>query len=220
VDVRELLATSRHALLVVDRTGVAHYANAAAAELLDLRPEQMVGRALLDDVHPLHRRAARTMLESVDDSTRQEVELRLAGEPERWILLRGVPVPGGELVQLAVTDVTDRRRDARRLRLSEQRFRAAFTASAVAMALLDARGRFVHANEAFAALVGRPVSWFAGRTSDGITVAQDRPLARRVAAEIRAWGAVRSPSATCTWTGAWCTPSSPASRCPPRTATS
>ena len=71
------------------------------------------------------------------------------------VLVSGYPLPGGDESVEFTLDITDRKAAEAALSESEQRFRAVFEEALVGIALTDLRtGRFIEANERYAAIIG------------------------------------------------------------------
>lgn len=141
-----------HAVVVIGPAGLIVYANAAAEQLVS--DGGLVGRDPRELVAPVHRTRAARLLAGLRDMPGVPARLRMAGPDERWVAVHASPGPEGVLV-LSLTDVTDQTLGRRRLRRSEQRFRAAFEAAAHGSALVDDRGHILTVNAALAALLGR-----------------------------------------------------------------
>ena len=186
MDADALIATSPHGVFVVGRDSVVVFANAAAVTLAGLGDvASLIGRSLIKDVHPDHTLQARSLLTGVGEGGgSRPVYLRLERDDEQWIAVRATAVPDSDLVQLAIVDVTEQRRSARRLRMSEQRFRAAFDSSQIGMALVDGQREYLLVNNALATMLGRPVAWFAGRTVDDVTLPEDLQINLEIARQM------------------------------------
>ena len=203
MDAAALLDTSPHAVLVLDPAGLVTYANTSACQLLGRTCGDTVGVALVQLVDGAHRRRVERLLAAVlGGSPGGPVHVRMGGPAERWISVRAVPAAEGG-AQLGLADVTDRAEADRRLRRSEQRFRAAFEASPTATAIVDEDARFLRVNRALAELTGRPLEWFPGRSADEVTLPDDLDvnvtMARRLqdeASPVRATKRYQRPDGT------------------------
>ncbi len=108
--------------VVVHVRGIIRYANRRAAEYVGLAsPEQLVGRSVLEFVHPEDRERVRARWDRIDTSggpvPAAEIRIVRADGIERWIETRATPVVdrGEAAVLLVATDITDRRRSEERL---------------------------------------------------------------------------------------------------------
>jgi len=75
-------------------------------------------------------------------------------DTQRWIDLSTNPLRNTEGRLFTVRDVTEQRRYEEQLRESESRFRGAFRASAVGMAIVSREGQFVDVNDSLCRIVG------------------------------------------------------------------
>ena len=103
------------------------------------------------EVASVIRAAHRKALQS-DEVVEVEFALQVQGE-QREYEARMVRRDDGAIVTI-VRNVTERRRSARKLRESEERFRAAFEHSAIGMALVSLEGRWLQANAANCKMLG------------------------------------------------------------------
>ena len=170
-------AELRHRLLADNATdtilafgpdGRITYASPACAELIGMDPEEIVGHEPRDFVHPDDRRAvtaARTRVTDQGETITVTSRLRHAEGHYVWIEARvrrvldedGMPIEG----QAIVRDVSERvaaeaalRESVERIAAAEQRFRTAFEAAPIGMALSDLDGRFIQVNDALCAITG------------------------------------------------------------------
>jgi len=92
----------------------------------------------------------------------------------------------GRAVKLAlVNDVTERRKAENELRRSEELFRGMFESTSAGVSLIDASGRFVSCNPAFAAMIGRSVEEVVRLTPSAITHPDDLPGQLALMAEVQ-----------------------------------
>ncbi len=152
MDASAVLRDLPHPVLVIAADGRIAYANEAAGALLP--GPALPGRDPLDLFAPMHRTRAARVLLAARHQPGCTLRLRMAGRTERWLAVAGTPGPEGSIV-LSVTDVTGQVLARRRLRHSEQRFRAAFEVAAHGAALVDGSGRILTVNGSLAELLGR-----------------------------------------------------------------
>lgn len=158
---RALAQTSPSAVTVVAADGRITYANAQSAQLFGVENERaMVGRLALDFIpggdQEMSRQWFRNVLQHGPPTTGETIVLERA-DAQRLIVEchAGVLTFNGEpAVQLEMRDVSAQSAALKELRQSEQRFRAIFDHSPVAMALSDEDGLWVEVNDAFAQLIG------------------------------------------------------------------
>ncbi|HJW44079.1 MAG TPA: ATP-binding protein [Geothrix sp.] len=112
-----LLFDSSPAPLVIHRAGRILHANAAASHLLEAaEPRELIGREVLELVHPGHREPSRRRTEEVPQGGRptpsvEELFITLKGR-EVWAEVQSVPLdlPGGPAVLMFAQDLTERRK--------------------------------------------------------------------------------------------------------------
>jgi diguanylate cyclase (GGDEF)-like protein/PAS domain S-box-containing protein len=171
-------AELRHRLLADNATdtilafgpdGVITYVSPASNELIGHPPEQILGRQPRDFVHPDDRHeVTRARGRVTDEGGTITVTSRLRHREGHyvWIEARvrrvhdpetGLPIEG----QAIVRDVSERvaaeaalRESVERIAAAEQRFRTAFEAAPIGMALSDLDGRFIQVNDALCAITG------------------------------------------------------------------
>lgn len=156
-------------ILVFDVDGTITYASPACRELLGYEPDEVVGRKPRELVHPDDRDdviGVRTQVTehggtiTVTSRARHrdghyvwvEARVRRVMDPETGAVREG---------QAIVRDVTERvaaeaaqRESVERIAAAEQRFRTAFEAAPIGMALSDLDGRFIQVNDALCAITG------------------------------------------------------------------
>ncbi|MCC3158969.1 PAS domain-containing protein [Hymenobacter sp. 15J16-1T3B] len=152
----------------VERLPVAHctlspdstitYLNHWAAELLEHRAEDLLGRPFLLLVEPDQRLACAGRLSALLHAERpaaHEETLQLPSGPRRVLLQAGAATDGAghACCQLVLFDVTQAQREAQALAASERKFRQLFEQSTDAAALLQ-NERFVDCNAAVLRLLG------------------------------------------------------------------
>jgi diguanylate cyclase (GGDEF)-like protein/PAS domain S-box-containing protein len=168
---RLLADNATDTILAFGADGRITYVSPACGELIGYPPEEIVGRQPRAFVHPDDRRevnAARTRVTESDRGGTITVTSRLRHREGHyvWIEARvrrvldpetGIPVEG----QAIVRDVSERvaaeaalRESVERIAAAEQRFRTAFEAAPIGMALSDLDGRFIQVNDALCAITG------------------------------------------------------------------
>jgi len=171
-------AELRHRLLADNATdtilafgpdGAISYVSPACGELIGFAPEEVVGRRPGTFVHPEDRRevrAAAARMAQGGGTVTVTSRLRHREGHYVWIEARvrrvldaetGLPVES----QAIVRDVSERvaaeaalRESVERIAAAEQRFRTAFEAAPIGMALSDLDGRFIQVNDALCAITG------------------------------------------------------------------
>jgi PAS domain S-box-containing protein len=106
-----------------------------------------------------------------------ECRLRRGDGIYRWWLIRGEPLIDANGVILkwfgTCTDIHDLKEAEAQLRESEERFRGAFENSAIGMALVSLKGRFMRVNGALCGIVGRTAEELLDCTFQDITYPAD-----------------------------------------------
>ena len=166
---RLLADNATDTILAFGRDGRITYVSPASNELIGYSPEEIVGREPREFVHADDRHAvtrARARIGADDETITVTSRLRHREGHYVWIEARvrrlldpetGVPVEG----QAIVRDVSERvaaeaalRESVERIAAAEQRFRTAFEAAPIGMALSDLDGRFIQVNDALCAITG------------------------------------------------------------------
>lgn len=142
--------------------GIVHYWNQASEQVYGYSAEEAIGRNLLElIIPPAMRSEVRRAIAAMAESGQ-------ALEPGELTLMRhdgsGVPVFSSHLVlsdqngvpELFCVDIdlTDSKRAAEQLRLSEERFRLSFERSPVGMVMVSTDFHYLKTNEAFCRMIG------------------------------------------------------------------
>jgi PAS domain S-box-containing protein len=143
---RTLIELSPEAL-VVHRDGKIRYVNPAAVRLWGAKTQdQLVGKEMLDLVHPDYRVAAKSRIQAVEKfgasiPLTEVKHVRLDGEVID-VEVTGMPFTfrGETGVQAIVRDVTDRRRGREALRQSETRLRTVIGSASLILFAVDRQG--------------------------------------------------------------------------------
>jgi PAS domain S-box-containing protein len=156
--------------IAVYTDGIIRYANPATLRLLGANvPEEIIGRSMLDFVHPDYRKMV------IERSRQQEKE----GQPspsaeEKFLRLDGRSVDAevmaapfeyqGKKSHLVISrDITERRRAEEALRESEDKFKYVFDHSMIGKSLTMPSGE-IHVNEALCEMLGYTQAELQGKT--------------------------------------------------------
>lgn len=166
--------------IAVHQDGLLVMVNPSAVALMGaVDANAMIGRSILDRIHPDYRAAAV-----------KRIARMLAGEPglypthDRYLRFDGssydvevTAAPfifkGRPAVQVIAIDITERLRTVQALSLSEERFRTAFASSAIGMTINNLEGRWIQVNPAMCEIVGYPESELLGMDFQSITHPDD-----------------------------------------------
>jgi PAS domain S-box-containing protein len=170
---RRLTEKAQVLTMVCDAQGVVGYASPASHRLLGMAPEALLGRRVVDWLHPDDQASAALEFNNVVQGRNTGGEsvyrARHADGSWRHVAALGTnalddPAIGG--VVLNYRDVTEREAAAARLRVSEQQFQHAFAASPDALVISRlADGAYLAVNDTFVRLSGFARNELIGRTS-------------------------------------------------------
>jgi PAS domain S-box-containing protein len=169
---RLLFAEAGEAVLVLDADWRIVSANHAAELMLGHEPAELTGRLLLDLVAPEWRSLGARRLEAVAEPA--PFECALVDCHGFRIPVEIVAAAAGESALAIVRDLLSRARAEVELRESEERFRIAFDAAPIGMALVAVpAGRFLRVNRALCELTGYAEGELLERTFQDITHPDD-----------------------------------------------
>lgn len=187
------LAESMPALVsTADAVGNVTFCNRAFLEYLGISREELEGLQWSDNVHPDDREAVVRQYESAvasGDPATAELRMRRHGGEYRWFLGHLSPIRDGagtavgwvgasvEIQDRKDAEVTAERARAREAELRqkaesrESYYRALFDSSSDAILVADAEGRYIDANRAAGAFVGRAASDLVGMQATELVAA-------------------------------------------------
>ena len=182
---------------MVFQTGPDHllsWVSPSVTRFLGWQPEQMIGHALPEFIHPddfaesIH--ILKEAVESGRLSGRFEYRLATADGQWRWVSVLGQALldDGGNLIGGvdAVRDIEVERASAQALAESEERFRRSMMDAAIGMAMVSPLGQFMRVNPALCRLLGRDESTLASSTWQDITHPDDLDADLDLVAEVLA----------------------------------
>ncbi len=169
---RGLMDSLQEGVLIADSDGRVLDANAAAATILGLSREQLIGGQL--DAHgrgattidgtPFPREDRPSVIAArTGEPASAVVGLRAETSEPLWLRLSANPIPpadgdndepGRPALIMTMVDVTTERLRADELRRSEERFRLTFEDAAIGMAIVSLDGRFLQVNQALVQSLG------------------------------------------------------------------
>ncbi|HET6449037.1 MAG TPA: EAL domain-containing protein [Conexibacter sp.] len=166
---RLLADNATDTILAFDADGRITYVSPASSELVGYAPEEIVGRQPREFVHPDDHHAVTSARARVaEEGGTITVTTRLRHRDGHYVWIEagvrtvldadtGAPIEG----QAIIRDVSERvaaeaalRESVERIAAAEQRFRTAFEAAPIGMALSDLDGRFIQVNDALCAITG------------------------------------------------------------------
>jgi PAS domain S-box-containing protein len=183
-----VMDNAAEAIVTVDQNSVIRSINRSGEAMFGRRAFELVGR----DVATIlavedRRRIARAAVRALDrPGQRFRVNEEATGlRPDGAtfpieISVGGVRLDEDESLLVAVVrDLTERREQERQRAQQEARHVALFAQSPIAICLVAPDGRFLEANPALRAFIGRPESWFLGHDVDDVTHPDDRDRSRQ-----------------------------------------
>jgi PAS domain S-box-containing protein len=158
---RRLVESSPDAI-VVHRKGVITFANSTAAKLVGASdPSELLGRSVLDFVHPDSRPMVVERLQRLHEGRPapliEEKFVRLDGTAvEVEVAATPFMMEGEPAVQIVARDITERRRAEEAIRQSEARKSSMLQSARDGVITIDHEGRFLEFSPAAEAMFGRP----------------------------------------------------------------
>ena len=164
----------------VNQHGIFEYVSPAQERLLGYAPLQVIGKSMLEYVHPDdYARVIAAVQGTIRSAPIGQVEFRCRHTDGHYVWLETV----GKLLfdergatvgaVLNSRDVTERRLAEQRVRESEERFSSAFEFAAIGMALVAPDGRWLRVNRALCTLVGYSREELLAKTFQDITHPDD-----------------------------------------------
>lgn len=156
-----LLADNAPTGIVLHRDGNIFYANRSIANLLGASdPGELIGRNILDLVHPDYRQIVLERARLIREQGQaapllEEKLLRLDGSAVD-VEIAGVPFvsQGKQTVQVIVNDITERKLAEETLRENEERFRSIVENALAGIFTVDNAYRFIYVNDMLCELLG------------------------------------------------------------------
>ena len=190
---------SRDVIIIADFEGKPKYASAATLSMTGWKPEELVNRGSLPNVHPddvLKVEAALRDLMSGMDGARLQCRYRTKSGNYIWTeaslrLIRNPRKGAPSGILSIIRDITESKQAEIQLRDSEQRYRTTFEQAAVGIIHSSFEGKFLRSNSRFAEIIGYPQNEIAGLYFQQITPPADLAACIEVQREIAA-GAIAS----------------------------
>jgi len=187
---RLLAENSSDVVFRASLAGVLEWASPSATEVLGWKPEQVLGRSILDYVVnsdiPADLHITPENRERIDFQGR----IRTAAGPTIWMDISTRPIidEAGRLIGRMgrLRDVQTEHAALEALRNSEQRFRTAMESAPTGMAVVGLDRRFVEVNPALCQLLGRSEQWLLSRSLADVMDPLDDDLDQRLRAQLLA----------------------------------
>ncbi len=188
-----IIESSEDAVIGIDLNNIITTWNEGAATIFGYTAAEMIGASPTRLLPTEEQGTERRVLDKIArGESVQHYEARRRTKDGRaiYISVTASPIknPAGQIVGMAkvARDITDRKRSEEALRLSEERFSAAFEHAPIGVAITSPEGVWLQVNEAFCDLVGYTAAELVGRTFDGITHPADREKSRAQVARMAA----------------------------------
>lgn len=170
---RKLVEISPDAV-ILHRDGKILYMNKAALDLVGVSNfRKVMGKNVLDFIHPdFHDSVRENIQKDLDGERTLPMELLMIRADGTSVIVEGRGVQtsfGGEpAIQVALRDITDRKRAEEKVRESEATARALLNAPTDSVLLLDTDGKILDLNETAAMRIGRKKDELIGILADSI----------------------------------------------------
>jgi PAS domain S-box-containing protein len=178
------LANASPNLVAIAVGGTLVFANAAAERFLcSGRRGELLGRRVLDRIHPDDRSEGAEMVERVRETGKAPVwtSFRLIADDGRPLALEASATPvafrGERALMFVGRDESEAQRAHAALVESEHRYQSLAAAAPVAIYRLDAEGKLVYVNRRLSELTGIPADEALGRSWLELVADQNKPIA-------------------------------------------
>jgi len=166
---RALVESSQDSILIVSPHGRVLFANAASQRVARMPLADIIGKNIYSIVHPDDRQSVVSRVygewKKGKCVTRYPIRVVAGGEErhfEATSAILGEPGPEANTM-LIVSDVTERKRAARQLEESEERYRTILEATQDAIVVVNRAGEMLYGNPAFGTVFGIPPEEAMGR---------------------------------------------------------
>ena len=169
---RNLVQGSSDFITIVDRNGIVVYCSSSIKNILGYDERYLVGKSVLEIIHPEDHEIAKTELVLVgrDQHDGIPAEFRIRKSDGQYIPVEsigknlfGVPYVDGMVI--TTRPIIERKKAEMALRESEELYHTLFDKSPLSIALNDIDGRFVDVNDIHLEMVGLPKDQIIGKTA-------------------------------------------------------
>ena len=184
--------------MLINVGGKIAYINSVGARILGAKgPAEIVGRSILQVIHPDYQQVAAERIKLMCEQNRpvpviEEQFLRLDGSAvDVEVMAIKVYYEGKPAIRVVFRDIGERKAIDKALRESERKFRGIYEQAPLGIALIDSvTGRFLHVNPKYCDILGRTESEMKKLTFMDITHPEDLQadldnMARLLSGEIR-----------------------------------
>jgi diguanylate cyclase (GGDEF)-like protein/PAS domain S-box-containing protein len=160
---RTLVSHQSDIVTVIDNDGSVVYISPSVATVIGIKPEEMVGTAGIEGIHPDDQErlfaSLAEQLETGAEARPVEYRQRCWDGSWLWLEAKGQYLPddlGIDGVIVTSRDVSERKRAEAEQRETDAQFQAAFAASPLGIGFAELSGRIVWVNRALSGIVGIP----------------------------------------------------------------
>ena len=158
---RALIENSSDAISILNGGGTIRYESPSVERILGYKPEELIGKGLLEFLHPDDVQNAISTFDAYVKNPGQPVcmEIRFLHKDGTWRVMEGIgnnllddPKVHGIIVNYR--DITERKRVQEQLQMVEENYRTVFENSAVAITVADENENIVYWNKFAGVLLG------------------------------------------------------------------
>ena len=187
---RALIENSLEGIAVLSSDGTIRYESPSVKQVVGYEPEELLGRNMLELIHPDDVQNAAESLERLFKGLEQtaSMQVRFMHKDGSWRIIEGVarnllhdPIVNGIVANYR--DITQRKRAEEATATARAYLESSLTSTPDGVVLLDEQGRFSYVNAAFLNWVGRAAQDFIGKTIREISPPIMSPETTKIIAE-------------------------------------
>lgn len=150
---KNVLESTTDGVAVTDKNWIYTYVNSRAAEMVQLTPEEIIGKSLWDLFpHTAETQFGREFLAAVESGKPRDFDAYYPEPLNAWIECHCYPSEHG--LSVYFRNVTEQKRTEEALRSSESRFRKLFESDLMGVAIPDRFGAFLESNDELLKMTG------------------------------------------------------------------